>query len=136
MAKWTGMLMTYGASNVALFRRAVYFVDRILKGTGAEDLPDEQPTTIEPAPPPAVGFAVCSMPLTTSRCGRCPPGSPGLRSVMDSVRRPRLERNVLHYRDEAQRDERYTGTAWERTPWHATQRTAWEALKVESSRPA
>jgi len=44
------MLMTYGASNVALFRRAVYFVDRILKGTGAEDLPDEQPTTIEPAP--------------------------------------------------------------------------------------
>jgi hypothetical protein len=22
-----------------------------------------------------------------------------------------------------------TGTAWERTPWHATQRAAWEALK-------
>ena len=22
-----------------------------------------------------------------------------------------------------------TGTGWERTPWHATQRTAWEALK-------
>jgi len=22
-----------------------------------------------------------------------------------------------------------TGTAWERTPWHATQRVAWEALK-------
>jgi len=21
-----------------------------------------------------------------------------------------------------------TGTAWERTPWHATQRAAWEAL--------
>jgi len=21
-----------------------------------------------------------------------------------------------------------TGTGWERTPWHATQRTAWEAL--------
>ena len=22
-----------------------------------------------------------------------------------------------------------TGTAWERTPWHATQRAAWEALR-------
>jgi hypothetical protein len=22
-----------------------------------------------------------------------------------------------------------TGTAWERTPWHATQRAAWVALK-------
>jgi hypothetical protein len=22
-----------------------------------------------------------------------------------------------------------TGTGWERTPWHATQRAAWEALK-------
>jgi hypothetical protein len=22
-----------------------------------------------------------------------------------------------------------TGTAWERTPWHAAQRAAWEALK-------
>ena len=27
-----------------------------------------------------------------------------------------------------------TGTVWERTPWHATQRAAWEALKkVEPS---
>jgi hypothetical protein len=23
-----------------------------------------------------------------------------------------------------------TGTAWERTPWHATQRAAWEALDL------
>jgi len=22
-----------------------------------------------------------------------------------------------------------TGTGWERTPWHATQRAAWEAMK-------
>jgi len=35
-----------------------------------------------------------------------------------------------------------TGTGWERTPWHAVQRAAWEALKkaettsrVEGSRP-
>jgi hypothetical protein len=27
-----------------------------------------------------------------------------------------------------------TGTAWERTPWHATQRAAWEALKKTASR--
>jgi hypothetical protein len=28
-----------------------------------------------------------------------------------------------------------TGTGWERTPWHATQRAAWEALrKVKAAR--
>jgi hypothetical protein len=28
-----------------------------------------------------------------------------------------------------------TGTAWQRTPWHATQRAAWEALmKAEAGR--
>ena len=47
MAKWTGMLMTYGPSNVALFKRAAYFVDRILKGAKPGDLPVEQPTVIE-----------------------------------------------------------------------------------------
>jgi len=27
-----------------------------------------------------------------------------------------------------------TGTAWERTPWHATQRAAWEAtMKLEGT---
>ncbi len=25
-----------------------------------------------------------------------------------------------------------TGTGWERTPWHATQRAAWEALRTVS----
>ena len=47
IAQWTGMLMTYGASNVALFNRAAYFVDKILKGAKPADLPVEQPTTIE-----------------------------------------------------------------------------------------
>jgi putative ABC transport system substrate-binding protein len=47
MAKWTGMLMTYGPSNVALFKRAAYFVDKILKGAKPRDLPVEQPTIIE-----------------------------------------------------------------------------------------
>jgi hypothetical protein len=27
-----------------------------------------------------------------------------------------------------------TGTAWERTPWHATQRAAWEALETQRER--
>jgi hypothetical protein len=30
-----------------------------------------------------------------------------------------------------------TGTGWERTPWQATQRAAWEALgRIESMKPS
>jgi putative tryptophan/tyrosine transport system substrate-binding protein len=47
MTKWPGMLMTYGASNVALFNRAAYYIDKILKGAKPADLPVEQPTIIE-----------------------------------------------------------------------------------------
>src|ERR1700730_2067118 len=47
MAKLPGMLMIYGASNVALFNRAAYYVDKILKGSKPADLPVEQPTVIE-----------------------------------------------------------------------------------------
>ena len=28
-----------------------------------------------------------------------------------------------------------TGTAWERTPWHATQRAAWDALRHMDRKP-
>jgi putative ABC transport system substrate-binding protein len=42
-----GGLMAYGPNIAALWRRAVYYVDRILKGTKPADLPVEQPMTFD-----------------------------------------------------------------------------------------
>jgi putative tryptophan/tyrosine transport system substrate-binding protein len=42
-----GGLMSYGANRPALFRRAAYYVNRILQGTKPADLPVEQPTTFD-----------------------------------------------------------------------------------------
>jgi putative ABC transport system substrate-binding protein len=42
-----GGLMAYGANHPALFHRAAYYVDRILKGTKPADLPVEQPMTFD-----------------------------------------------------------------------------------------
>src|SRR5262245_37978321 len=43
----SGGLMSYGPSVVEAYARAAVFVDRILRGTKAEDLPIELPTVIE-----------------------------------------------------------------------------------------
>jgi ABC-type uncharacterized transport system substrate-binding protein len=43
----TGALCTYGPRLIESYRRVAYFVDRILKGAKAAELPIEQPTVIE-----------------------------------------------------------------------------------------
>ena len=43
----TGALLGYGANRLAAYKRAGYFVDKILKGTNAGDIPMELPTIFE-----------------------------------------------------------------------------------------
>jgi putative tryptophan/tyrosine transport system substrate-binding protein len=42
-----GTLMSYGPNQVELWRRSAAYVDKILKGANAADLPVEQPTKFE-----------------------------------------------------------------------------------------
>ena len=43
----TGGLMSYSSNDAESFKRAAYYVDKILKGTKPADLPVEQPTKFE-----------------------------------------------------------------------------------------
>ena len=42
-----GALLSYGPSLIAIYRRAAYFIDRVLKGDSPRDLPVEQPTKFD-----------------------------------------------------------------------------------------
>jgi putative tryptophan/tyrosine transport system substrate-binding protein len=42
-----GGLISYGPDFITFFRRAAEYVDKILKGAKAEDMPVEQPTTYQ-----------------------------------------------------------------------------------------
>src|SRR5206468_1360328 len=59
----------------------------------------------------------------------------GFRSPAHALRRTRLARDLLHDGHGTQ-PASAPGTEWERTPWHAVQRAAWETLKQsEEGRP-
>ena len=91
----------------------------------------------------AVGFAGCSLPSFDRALH-------ALRTWLDSwagighvavgMHRQGYDLQLTPYDDRGWRATFYTtgmehnpagaiGTSWERTPWHATQRAAWEALK-------
>jgi hypothetical protein len=91
----------------------------------------------------AVGFAICSMPsydraLHALRSWM--DSWPGIGRVAVGMHRQGYDLRLTQYDERGWRATFYTtgiehsptsatGSAWERTPWHATQRAAWEALR-------
>jgi hypothetical protein len=61
-------------------------------------------------------------------------GMHGKTSISNAVRRPRLASDFYTTGMEHSPTSA-TGTAWERTPWHATPRAAWGALKKAETMP-
>jgi hypothetical protein len=95
----------------------------------------------------ALGFAGCSMPPTTPRSTPCARGStpgPASAASQSGWRARGYDLQLTRYDEKGWRATFYTtgmehsptsatGTGWERTPWQATQRAAWEALgRIES----
>ena len=93
----------------------------------------------------AVGFAGCSM-LSYERALHARTwldSWPGIGHIAVGMHRQSFDLHLMQYDDRGWRATFYTtgmehsatsatGTAWERTPWRATQRAAWEALKKAS----
>ena len=98
----------------------------------------------------AVGFAGCSLPSYDRALWALRTwldSWPGIGHVAVGMHRQGFDLQLTQYDDRGWRATFYTtdmehsatsatGTGWERTPWHATQRAAWEALKRGSSAQA
>jgi hypothetical protein len=91
----------------------------------------------------ALGFAGCSMPSYDRALWALRTwldSWPGIGHVAVGMHRQGYDLQLTQYDDRGWRATFYTtgmehsptsatGTGWERTPWHATQRAAWVALK-------
>src|SRR6185369_12929284 len=91
----------------------------------------------------ALGFSTCSMPSYDRALHALRTwldSWPGIGHVAVRMHRQGYDLQLTQYDDRGWRATFYTtgmehsptsatGTGWERTPWHATQRAAWEALK-------
>ena len=80
------------------------------------------------------------MTVPSGRCGRGSTPGPASGRVAVGMARQGYDLQLTRYDKKGWRATFYTtgmehsptsasGTSWERTPWHATQRAAWETLK-------